>query len=124
MKKLLFYILALLIAIACFGHFGKEKKSDGVRTEKKSYSGWHLLVTHNQGGVQEDPDGCPCACLMLGWSSYANMTNAAAHGILSSFDEAKKRDVVSTNGLVSLVAIGELEEVIISEIGTKKGGGE
>ena len=112
MKKLLFNMLVLLIAIACFAHFRKEKKSDG---------GWHLLVPHNQGWAQEDPDGCPCACLMLGWSSYANMTNAAAHGIRSPFDEAKKRGV-STNGVVSLVAIHELEEVIISEISTKKGG--
>lgn len=115
MKKLLFNLLVLLIAIACFADFRKEKMSDGRL---------HLLVPHNQGEAQEDPDGCPCACLMLSWSRYANMTNAAAHGIRSPFDEAKKRGVISTNSLVSLVSIYELEKVIISEISTKKGGGK
>ena len=112
MKKLLFNMLVLLIAIACFAYFRKEEKSDG---------GWHLLVPHNQGWAQEDPDGCPCECLMLGWSSYANMTNAAAHGIRSPFDEAKKRGV-STNGVVSLLETHALGHAVAHAIRMKKGG--
>ena len=117
MKKILEYLIVGLVAILAFllgvdcvkNHKAKDKKNE-----------WHFLVPHNRGTEQEDSNGCPCACIMLGWSSYANMTNATAHGFYSLYEEVQKRSQF-TNGVIRLSSIYDLEKAIIAEINAKEG---
>lgn len=105
MKRLLFISM-----IALFGCDKNEVEKPIV------YGGFHYAIPHNTGNEQEDPNtGCPCACIVYGWSSYSTMTNAFAHGIKSPFDELKKRRGC-TNGVFRLVDVYEIEKEIEKEL--------
>lgn len=76
---------------------------------------WHYCVQHNTGHPTENEKGCPCVCLMMGYSSHANMTNALNHGFGSVYEEYS-RTHNSTDGCCHLNDIWECEKEIMRKI--------
>lgn len=77
--------------------------------------GFHYIIPHNTGDEIEDPNtGCPCFVIFYGWSSYANYTNALAHGVKSLYEEYKASPSYH-GGLINLNDFGEFEQKLINK---------
>jgi hypothetical protein len=89
------------------------KKGDGLG------GGVHYDIPHCKGTVQEDSVGCPCLCLKMGYSSYANMTNAIAHGYTNSIYDLYRDMLVRpaiTGDVVHLIDVYRFEKQLMEEI--------
>lgn len=78
--------LALILIAVAVSLSQLRRQEPTIPTESdyrvfESEGQWHYAVPHGAGARTEDPNGCPCRCLYLGWTSYNNMTNGMAHGI-------------------------------------------
>lgn len=86
-QTMVFTLMAKLVGVEREKDVPPQQKEESHKSTKSKDSsnilgdGWHYAIPHNVGNPKEDESGCPCVCLCLGWSSYANMTNAFANGI-------------------------------------------
>lgn len=77
--------------------------------------GFHYAVPHNVGNELEDPKtGCPCEVIANGWSSYANYTNALAHGVESLMEEYRAAQI-NRGGLINLYDVWEFEQKLVNK---------
>lgn len=96
-------------------------------TEKREVIGtlgdtWHYAIPHNKGNELEDANGCPCVTLASGYTTYANLTNAVAHGYGSVFEELRKIKEAEgdTSGTCKIADILAVEAAIMKKIQEKK----
>jgi hypothetical protein len=105
-----------LVALIAFCGCGREKSYLTHDHLKIGGDGFHYAVPHNRGNEQEDPKtGCPCEVIANGWSSYANYTNALAHGVeslMDAYDRATQRD---RGGLINLYEVYEFEKKLVNK---------
>ena len=126
MKKFVLTMVGLAAVFLALGLCLKNVESER-RIERRNGDGLgggvHYDIPHCQDTVQEDAQGCPCLCLKMGYSSYANMTNAIAHGYTNSIYEIYRDELVrpaaSTGGVVKLVTILNFEERLMEKINGK-----
>ena len=87
-----------------------------------SNKNFHFAVAHGRGDPTEDPKGCPCLCVCMGYSSYANCTNALQHGfdktILEYISEEQGRRSYTLAEFMELMKKKENE--IMNEIASKE----
>jgi hypothetical protein len=99
-----------------------EERTEQAQYETKNIGalgeGWHYAIPHGTGNELENTNGCPCVTLALGYSSYANMTNAIIHGYRSVFEELKKMKEAKgdTSGVCKIVDILAVEAYIMKQI--------
>ena len=123
-------ILSMLLGfiVSCYHIQAKPKEFTPTQAKPKEFTmdmqgayssgGWHFATWHKRGTKMEDQNGCPCACLATGWSSYANMTNGFAHGItnINRFAAAVYREVYGDkSGAYPLFFVARVEDFLIKK---------
>lgn len=142
-RKICFFLCMFVLQtfafslIARFFNTDKEEDSPSQQKEESHKStksiassdllgeGWHYAIPHNVGNPNEDESGCPCVCLCLGWSSYANMTNAFANGITNLYEcygssQEYKTQKESGFPLLNLNSLYKFEQKLINSFNTSK----